>query len=213
MEPLTNPRVDAYLERFIDDGDPIRKEMEALAASRDFPIVGPLVASHLAQLARMVGARRVFELGSGFGYSALAFARAVGEQGEVHCTERSVDNARLAEAFLRRAGVSPRVTFHVEDALGALRRIGRSWDVIFNDVDKADYPVTIDLVFERLRPGGVFITDNVLWHGRVLPGGDDGSAATRAVAEFTRLLFAHPGFSTTVLPVRDGVAVALRLAG
>jgi predicted O-methyltransferase YrrM len=208
---IVNPRIDEYLGRLYDDGDPVRLEMEALARERRFPIVGPLVGRSLLVLARSIGAKRVFELGSGYGYSALFFARAVGEAGEVHCTELSEDNVRLAEGFLTRAAVWDRVRYHREEATAALRRVGGTWDVVYNDIDKDAYPGTVELAHAHLRPGGLFITDNVLWSGRVLPGEDDGKAATRGVVEFTRRLLAHPGFLAFVNPTRDGVAVALRL--
>lgn len=211
MPPIVDPAVDLYLRTLYDDGDPVRRAMEDEAERRDFPIVGPLVGRSLVVLARSIGARRVFELGSGYGYSALHFARAVGADGEVHCTELSEDNVRAAEDYLTRAGVWDRVTYHREEATAALRRVGGTWDVVYNDIDKSGYPETVDLAYAHLRPGGLFVTDNVLWSGRVLPGGDDGSANTAGVREFTRRLFAHPGFQTFVNPTRDGVAVALRI--
>jgi predicted O-methyltransferase YrrM len=208
---IVDPRIIEYLRRLYDDGDAVRTEMEALGRERNFPIVGPLVGRHLVLLTRAIGARRVFELGSGYGYSALHFARAVGEGGVVHCTELDENNVRLAEGFLTRAGVWGRVTYHREEATAALRRVGGTWDIVYNDIDKDGYPATVDLAHAHLRPGGLFITDNVLWSGRVLDGEDDGSAATRGVREFTRRLMAHPGFLTAIDPTRDGVAVALRL--
>jgi predicted O-methyltransferase YrrM len=208
---IVDPGIEDYLRRLYDDGDPVRLEMEAVAAQRGFPIVGPLVGRHLAVLARAIGARRVFELGSGYGYSALHFARAVGEGGVVHCTELDAGNVTLAQQFLERAGVWPRVTYHQEEATAALRRVGGTWDIVYVDIDKDGYPDTVDLAHDRLRPGGLMITDNVLWSGRILEGNDDGSAMTKAIREFTRRLFAHRGFLTTIDPTRDGVAVALRL--
>jgi len=210
MPPIVDPRIEDYLRRLYDDGDPVRREMEELARERSFPIVGPLVGRHLAVLTRAIGARRVFELGSGYGYSALHFARAVGQGGEVHCTELSEENVSLAEGFLTRAGVWDRVRYHREEATAALRRVGGTWDIVYNDIDKDGYPATVELAFAHLRPGGLFITDNVLWSGRVLEGEDDGTAATRGVREFTRRLLAHPGFLTAIDPTRDGVAVALK---
>jgi predicted O-methyltransferase YrrM len=210
MIQIVDPRIDSYLRALYDDGDPVRREMEALAAELHFPIVGPVVGRHLALLARLVGARRVFELGSGFGYSALHFARAVGQGGAIHCTELSEENIARAEGFLRRAGVWDRVTYHREEATAALRRVGGTFDVIYNDIDKEGYPEVVDLAYAHLRPGGLFISDNVLWSGRVLEGEDDGRAATAGIREFTRRLFEHPGFLTAIDPTRDGVAIALR---
>lgn len=209
-QPITPPPVEAFLRQLYDDGDPVRREMEALAAERRFPIVGPLCGRILHQLALTIGARRVFELGSGYGYSALCFARAVGPTGEVHCTELDEQNIALATGFLTRAGVWPRVTYHREEATAALRRAGGEWDVIYNDIDKEGYPDTVALAHAHLRPGGLFITDNVLWSGRVFDGGHDGMPATDGIIEFNRRLFAHPGFVASILPVRDGLAVALK---
>lgn len=208
---IVNPRIEEYLRRLYDDGDPVRLEMEALARERRFPIVGPLVGRQLLQLTLAINARRVFELGSGYGYSALFFARGVGEGGAVHGTDLSEENVRLAEGFLRRAGIWDRVTYHREEAATALRRVGGTWDIVYNDIDKAGYPDTVDLAYTHLRPGGLFITDNTLWSGRVLDGEDDATPDTAGVKEFTRRLFAHRGFLTRIDPTRDGVAVALRL--
>jgi predicted O-methyltransferase YrrM len=207
-EEFTLTQVNNYLYQLYAKDDPVRQEMEELARQRNFPIVGPLAGPHLYQLARIIEARRVFELGSGYGYSALHFARAVGPAGEVHCTELDAENIRLAEMYLGRAGVWPWVTYHQEEATAALRRVGGIWDIIYNDIDKVGYPATIDLAYQHLRPGGLFITDNLLWHGRVFDGATD--AATLGIVEFTRQLFAHPGFITTIYPARDGLAVALR---
>lgn len=211
MPEIVNQAIEEYLRVLYDDGDPVRREMEEMGKARRFPIVGPLVGRSLVVLTRAIGARRVFELGSGYGYSALHFARAVGEGGAVHCTELSAENVELARGFLGRAGVWERVTYHQEEATAALRRVGGTWDVVYNDIDKAGYPDTVDLAYSRLRPGGLFISDNVLWSGRILEGQDDGQPDTAGIREFTRRLFAHPGFHTFVNPTRDGVSVALRM--
>jgi len=208
---IVNPRIENYLRHLYDDGDPVRHEMEALAEKRRFPIVGPLVGRQLSLLARTISATRVFELGSGYGYSALFFAREVGEEGVVHCTELSEENIGLAEGFLTRAMLWQRVTYHKEEARAALRRVGGTWDIVYNDIDKDGYPETVDLAYAHLRKGGLFITDNVLWSGRVLEGESDSSPATKGVMEFTRRLLSHKGFLTAINPTRDGVAVALRL--
>jgi caffeoyl-CoA O-methyltransferase len=208
---IVDPRIDEYLRGLYDDGEPVRLEMEALARRLDFPIVGPVVGRALEVMARAIGARRVFELGSGYGYSAYFFARAVGAGGEVHCTELSAENVERAHSFLGRAGLWDRVTYHQREATAALQKEGGTWDIVYNDIDKDGYPATVDLAYAHLRPGGLFITDNVLWSGRILPGREDGTAATRGIAEFTRRLTAHKGFLTSINPTRDGVAVAVRL--
>ena len=210
MGKIVESAIEDYLRALYDDGDPVRREMEELAEKKRFPIVGPLVGRDLSLLTRAIGAKRVFELGSGYGYSALFFARAAGPDAVIHCTDTSAENVALAHGFLERAGVWSRVTYHQEEATAALRRVGGTWDIVYNDIDKDGYPETVDLAYQHLRPGGLFITDNVLWGGRVVKGADDGSALTRGVKEFTRRLLAHPGVLTSIPPIRDGVAVALR---
>ncbi len=207
-EEFSKTQAEAYMQQWYDFDDPVRHEMEALADRLGFPIIGPLAGRHLYQLALTINARRVFELGSGFGYSALWFARAVGAAGQVHCTELSAANIRRAKDFLSRAGLWERVTYHQEEATAALQRVGGQWDILYNDIDKDGYPATIELAEKYLRPGGLFITDNIFWHGRPFTG--DTSPDTQGVVEFTRRLFDHPGFVTTILPVRDGLTVALK---
>ncbi len=205
---ITIPQIEDYTLKFYADEDPVRQEMESLARERGFPIIGPMVGRHLYQLARMIKATRIFELGSGYGYSALYFSRAVGAGGEVHCTELSAKNIQLAEQFLSRANLWERVTYHQEEAIATLHRVGGTWDIIYNDIDKAGYPLTVDLAYSHLKPGGLFITDNIFWSGRAMRGEAD--ADTRGIIEFTQRLFAHPGFMTSIYPVRDGMTVALR---
>ncbi len=208
-DKFTKENLEAYLEELYTDDDPIRQEMEALAQEIKFPIVGLLSGRALYQMARMIGARRVFELGSGYGYSALFFARAVGDTGEVHCTDLSEKNIELAEDFLSRANVWPRITYHQEDAIAALRRVGGTWDLIYNDIQKSAYPETIELAYNHLCPGGLFISDNLFRWGRVLE--QEQEEGTQGLIKFTHMLFDHPGFMTTIYPVRDGLSVALRL--
>lgn len=207
---ILNPAIDDYLERLAGDDDPVLREMERLAAERDFPIVGPQVGRLLDLLTRLLPARRVLELGSGFGYSALWFARAMGPGGRVVMTEGSAERAREAVGFLERAGLSERVRSEVGDALQIAPTLEGPFDIVFNDVDKQDYPKVLPLLPPLLRPGGLFISDNMLWHGHVADP-DHRDPATEGVRELTRRLEEDPHFKTTLLPIRDGVTVALRL--
>lgn len=209
---ITNTKIDAYLASLATLSDPVLREMERLAARRDFPIVGPQVGRLLEVLARAAGARRVLELGSGFGYSAYWFARAVGAAGLVVLTEGSEELAAAAGSFLARAGLARRVRIEVGNALEIAARERGPFDVVFNDIDKHDYPRVPDLAARLLRPGGLLVTDNVLWHGRVLtPRSRD--AATRGVREYTRLLSESTAFASAIVPLRDGVSVSVKLGG
>ena len=201
--------VDDYLYSVLPKRDEVLTEMETYAAEHDVPIVGPAVARVLEQLARTVNAKNVFELGSAIGYSTIWWARAVGETGRVTYTDGDRKNAECARGYFARAGVSDRITIHTGDALEFLSEQKQEFDVIFNDVDKEDYPRVLRLVSPRLRKGGLFITDNVLWSGRVAEK-NPADASTKAILEFNRKLYDSTEFYTTILPIRDGLAVALK---
>jgi caffeoyl-CoA O-methyltransferase len=206
---VTTEPVDDYLYSMLPKRDEVLSEMEIYAAKHDVPIVGPAVARVLQQLAMMINAKNVCELGSAIGYSTIWWARAVGEGGRVVYTDGDSHNAELARAYFDRAKVSKRIAIHTGDALEFLSEQRQEFDVIFNDVDKEDYPRVLRLVPSRLRKGGLFITDNVLWSGRVAQK-KAADTRTKAIVEFNRLLCNSPEFFTTILPIRDGVAVALK---
>lgn len=201
--------VDDYLYSMLPKRDEVLAEMEQYASKHDIPIVGPAVARVLQQLALMINAKTVFELGSAIGYSTIWWAQAVGEKGQVIYTDGDAKNANRARGYFDRAGISSRITLHTGDALEVLSEQKQQYDIIFNDVDKEDYPRVLRLVSPRLRKGGLFITDNVLWSGRVAQKNPT-EPQTKAILEFNRLLYGSPDFFTTILPLRDGLAVALK---
>jgi caffeoyl-CoA O-methyltransferase len=220
MSGITDVTVENYIYSILPERDAVLREIEQQAAKRDIPIVGPAVGRLLYQLARVSGAKTVFEMGSAVGYSTIWWAMAVGERGRVVYTDGDEKNAEEARGYFRRAGVADRVEVRVGDALELLSgEKAAAYDVIFNDVDKEDYPRVLGLATDRVRKGGLFITDNVLWSGRVAraAAGQNGSdpelsmPETKAILEFNRLLYASKEFFTTMLPLRDGVAVSLRV--
>jgi predicted O-methyltransferase YrrM len=204
---IVDPAVDRYLRDLVSPRDPILREMELLAAEREFPIVGPVVGRLLQMLCRAIRARRVIELGSGFGYSAFWLARGVGPEGKVVLAEHSAAQAAQAVEFLRRGGLYDRVQVEVGDALEVIERVGGEFDLVFNDIDKADYPRVFELAAAALRPGGLLVSDNMLWFGKVLEEQAQ-DPETRGIRELTRLLHESEEFDTVLLPIRDGVTVS-----
>jgi caffeoyl-CoA O-methyltransferase len=201
--------VDDYLYSMLPKRDEVLAEMEDYATEHRIPIVGPAVARVLQQLAMMIGARTVFELGSAIGYSTIWWAQVVGDKGRVVYTDGDRKNAERARGYFSRAGVTNRITIHTGDALEFLSEQKQEFDIIFNDVDKEDYPRVLRLVAPRLRKGGLFITDNVLWSGRVAEKNPT-DPQTKAILEFNRKLSDAKEFYTTLLPIRDGLAVAMK---
>jgi caffeoyl-CoA O-methyltransferase len=201
--------VDDYLYSMLPTRSEVLAEMEDYAAEHKVPIVGPAVARVLQQLALIINARTILELGSAIGYSTIWWAQAVGELGRVIYTDGDKKNAERARGYFTRTGVSERITIYTGDALEFLSEQKQEFDIIFNDVDKEDYPRVLRLVVPRLRTGGLFITDNVLWSGRVAEKNPK-DAATKAILEFNRKLYDTKEFYTTILPIRDGLAVAVK---
>ncbi len=206
MESLFPAEIDAYLETLLPERDEVFREMERTAEETGFPHIGPYMGGLLELLARISGARVVFELGSGFGYSAAWFARGLAERGRVILTDLREENRKRALEYFRRLGFEDRCEFRVGDALELLRAEEGPLDIIFCDIQKEAYPDVIEPARERLRPGGLLIADNTLWSGRVAR--PDPDPETRAVQRYNRILADHPEFHAVLLPLRDGVTVA-----
>ncbi len=208
---LLAPQVHQYLESLVLPRPPEMQAMEAYAKDTGFPIIGP-VAGHLCyQLARMIGARRIFELGSGFGYSTAWFARAVKENGGGTVYHVVWDDAlsRRARTHLGALGFDGMIEYCVGEAVEALRTTEGPFDLIFNDIDKEGYPASLPVVSGKLRSGGLFVVDNMLWSGRIFDA-KDRSAATQGVRQLTQLVASDPAWISSIVPVRDGLLVALR---
>jgi predicted O-methyltransferase YrrM len=208
---LLAPAVRDYLDALVPERPPEVQEMEAYAREKDFPIIGPACGHLCYQIARMIGARRVFELGSGYGYSTAFFARAVQENGGgvVHHVVWDEDLSARARRSLSTLGYDGIVRYHVAEAVGELEREDGPFDVIFNDIDKHGYPASLPVIERKLRPGGVLIIDNMLWSGRIFDPADH-SPNTEGVRTFTRMVRERPGWISSLVPIRDGMIVAVR---
>ncbi len=206
---LIPPHLGTYLDRLVPPRAPRLAAMEAEAEASGFPIVGPASGQLCYLLARLCGAREVFELGSGFGYSTAWFARAVAENGggTVHHTVWDQALSDRARAHLGALGYQGVVRYRVAEAVQALRDAAGPFDLIFCDIEKDGYPAVLEVIETRLRPGGLLIADNLLWHGRIFDPADD-SKETAAIHEFTRRVMSSPRWIASLVPIRDGVLVA-----
>ncbi len=206
---ITNPKINNYLYRVTPPRDSILLEMENLAKKNNFPIIGPLVGRFLYQLAKISKAKKVFELGSGYGYSAYWFALAMDRKGKIICTDGDEKNKILAESFFKRAKMSNKITFKVGNALEILAGTKGQFDIILNDVDKHQYPEVFDLVIPKLKKGGILVTDNLLWDGQVLNPNPD--ASTVGILKFTHKIYHSKGIFSTIIPIRDGISLSVKL--
>jgi predicted O-methyltransferase YrrM len=211
MPELISPQVASYLEELVPRRNSELVAMEEYANKHNFPIVGPIAGQMCYQYARLMGAQRVFELGSGYGYSTAWFARAVHENGGgiVHHVVWDDKLSQMARKHLGALGYNDIVKYHVGEAVEALRATDGTFDIIFNDIDKQGYPASIPVVVEKLRPGGLLIIDNMLWSGKIFDEKDT-SDATKGVREVTKMLTDSSQWVSTLAPVRDGLIIAMK---
>ena len=211
MAEISYDKVQDYLTSLVPPREPELQEMEAYAEKNGFPIIGASCGYYLYQLARMLNARSVFELGSGYGYSTAWFAKAVIENGGgvVHHTVWDEDLSKRAQGHLSRLGRAEVVKYHIAEAVETLRQTEGPFDIIFNDIDKEGYPDSLPLIKEKLRSGGVLIIDNMIWHGQILDPNDHENA-TEAIRRFTQDITTDVDWIVSLTPMRDGMIVAYK---
>ena len=203
--------VEEYIYKLLPERDAFISEIEEYAAEHRVPIIGPAVARMLALFVQVSGAKRIFEMGSAIGYSTIWLARAAGPKAKVIYTDGDPDKARRAKEYFRRAGVAKRIDVRVGNALELVKKASGKFDLIFNDVDKHQYPDALRAALPKLRRGGLLITDNTLWSGKAARPAAPDDIHTQGVQEFNRLVYASKELYPVLIPLRDGVTVCRKL--
>lgn len=203
--------VEEYLYQLLPERDAVIQEMEDFAAKNRVPIIGPAVARLLSLLVQVSGAKRIFEMGSAIGYSTIWLARAAGPKGKVIYTDGDPEKANRAKEYFRRAGVAKRIDVRVGIAQDLLKKTPGTFDLIFNDIDKSQYPDALRTALPKLKRGGLFITDNTLWSGKAARPAAVGDADTLGIQEFNRLVYESKQLYPVLLPLRDGVTVCRKI--
>jgi caffeoyl-CoA O-methyltransferase len=208
---LIDPQVAAHLDSLVPSRHPLTLAMEEEATKTRFPIIGPACGHLCYLLTRLTGARQVYELGSGYGYSTGWFARALKENGggKVHHVVWDEDLSRRAREYLTAIGVADQVEFSIGEAVATLRGAAGTYDVIFNDIDKQGYPDALAVIAEKLRPGGLLIADNLLWSGQIFDPANQ-TEATNGIRRFSQMVTEDPAWISSLIPIRDGLLVARR---
>jgi predicted O-methyltransferase YrrM len=198
-----NALPDQLLQRIAEDGE-----------RDDLPLVDAEVGALLRVLVTATGARTILEIGTAVGYSGIWLAGPLPTGGMLLTLEMNPDRARTARENFAAAGLGDRVNVIVGDAERMIAKVAGPFDLIFQDGDKKLYTPMLDRLVGLLRPGGLLVTDNVLWDGEVVPGfvrePKRDAADTAAIAEYNRRLNSHPQLMTATIPLRDGVAIAVR---
>ena len=215
MRQIVASPVLRYLEQHHPPGDVVIGEIRAQGLGAGLPLVDAVTAWFLRGLVVALGARKILEIGTAIGYSASCMAQAMPAGGHLFTMEIDADRAATARANVERAGVADKVSVIVGDASRFLHKVAGPFDLIFQDGSKQLYEPLLDRLVEHLRPGGVLVTDNVLWHGEVIDGFVDpperDAADTAAIRKYNDRLAMDPRLLTTFLPVGDGVAMSVKL--
>ncbi len=205
MPRILEPKIEKYMDGLLPRRDSVLAEMEKYAKQHNVPIIGPACSRLMYLLAQAIGARRIFEMGSAIGYSTIWLARAAGPGAEVYYTDGDPANAERARNYFQRAGVEDRIRILTGDAIDLIDEVTGDFDFIFIDVDKHQYPAALRKALPRLKSGGLLVTDNVLWSGRVLKAAKERD--TRGVQQFNKIIYSSKELFPVIVPLRDGVAV------
>jgi predicted O-methyltransferase YrrM len=217
MGQIVPEAVERYLAGLNRLVDPVLREIEREGEEKKLPLVDAEVGSLLRVLATAVGAVRILEIGTAIGYSGIWLAGALPAHGMLLTIEVNEERARTARENFARSGMAERASVIVGDAQRMLAKVSGPFDLIFQDGDKRQYTPLLDRLVDRLRPGGLLITDNVLWSGDVVPGfnrsATRNSADTDAISEYNERINSHPQLMTVIVPLRDGVALSVKKPG
>lgn len=203
--------VEDYIYNLLPERDAVVREMESYAEEHRIPIIGPAVARMLALFVQVSGAKRIFEMGSAIGYSTIWLARAAGPKAKVTYTDGDVEKARRAKEYFQMAGVAKRIEVRIGDAMALLKRAPGTFDLIFNDVDKRQYPAALRVALPKLQRGGLLVTDNTIWAGKAARPAAPEDHDTQGVQEFNRMVYASKDLYPVLIPLRDGVTVCQKL--
>jgi predicted O-methyltransferase YrrM len=214
MGKIVPGAVERYLSGLNRHIDAVLEDVAGQGKAQDLPLVDAEVGALLQVLARAVNATRILEIGTAIGYSGIWLARALPPHGMLLTMEMNGERARAARANFERAGLAARTSVIVGDAQRMLAKVSGPFDLIFQDGDKLQYEPMLDRLVDLLRPGGLLVTDNVLWDGEVVPGfvaaPQRDAADTRAISAYNDRINAHPRLMTATVPLRDGLAIAVR---
>jgi predicted O-methyltransferase YrrM len=214
MGQIVPETVERYLAGLNRMGDPVLQDIERQGEEHKLPLVDAEVGSLLRVLATAVGATRILEIGTAIGYSGTWLAGALPSHGMLLTMEVDAERARTARANFARGGLAERASVIVGDAERMIAKVAGPFDLIFQDGDKQQYTSLLDRLVDRLRPGGLLVTDNVLWNGEVVPGFVRSVARNPAdavaISAYNERINNHPQLMTVIVPLRDGVAISVK---
>lgn len=208
--------LDPELERYIEaHTSPENETLAALNRETHLKVFQPrMLSGHLqgrvlSMLSKMIKPKNILEIGTYTGYSALCFAEGLSGDGHIDTIDHNEELKPMVESYLKRSGLTDRVTLHVGEASDIIPSLDKMYDIVFIDADKENYIRYYDAVFEKVRPGGYIIADNVLWSGKVIDEKEiEKDLDTKTLVEYNEKLQKDPRVENVLFPIRDGLMIA-----
>lgn len=209
---ITHPLAQAYAEKYTSPEDELLREVAQHTANHAHAhmLSGHLQGKFLEMVSAMIKPRRILEIGTFTGYSALCLAKGLQPDGQLHTIELRPDDADKAAAYFRRSSFAAQIILHIGNALEIVGQLDEEWDLVFIDADKESYGFYFNRVFPLVKRGGFILADNVLFHGQVLEAEIKGKSA-KAIQAFNDDLLARNDLERMLLPLRDGIMLIRKL--
>lgn len=211
---LTSPEVNAYAEKMSTaESSVLNKLNRETHLKIELPVMlsGHLQGAVLTMLSNMIRPRRILEIGTYTGYSAICLAQGLTDDGVLHTIDINEELEEMCRRYWAEAGVADKIRFHIGKAAEIIPQINEVFDLVFIDADKQGYAAYYDLVFDKVRPGGFIFADNVLYDGEVLLPEESRSKNAKAIDAFNQKIHDDPRVSQVLLPIRDGILMIQKL--
>ncbi|MDI3521060.1 MAG: caffeoyl-CoA O-methyltransferase [Anaerophaga sp.] len=202
------PELDNYIEAYSTPEDNLLLELRRqthLKILRPRMISGPVQGQLLTMLCRMIRPKTVLEIGTFTGYSAICIARGIEKDAVLHTIERDDELESFIRHYIRKAALENKIVLHIGDALDKINNLNVTFDLVFIDGDKREYPAYYQAVMKKMNPGSYILADNILWNGKVVDADLKNDDYTRGIIDFNEMVKNDPRTEQVIIPIRDGL--------
>ena len=211
---FSNKEIYNYIDDHSSDESDIlyelRRETE-LKCLNPIMLSGKIQGNFLAIISKLIKPINVLEIGTYTGYSTLCIAEGLNPAGIIHTIDKNEELLQIQNKYFEKSGLRNQIKQYTGDALAIIPKLKFDFDMVFLDADKENYIKYLKLISPILKPGGILLTDNVLWHGKILESSENQDRVTRLIVNFNKKILEDKSLKTVMLPIRDGISLTLKL--